>query len=340
MPSLLFSLLFSLLLNNLNLLWWLLLIAFVVAAALAPLETMGWWAGWWLDDKERQVAPVVPRSRSTRQRYIIFFTGIAGSSHELNVPLERGFVDRLRERLPEALIIDSIYPYSTANRALTSDRLLARFWRFVLAQKLHGSQRIGFLINLRNILQILVAADDRYGAFFGQGAATVVLRTLHENGYRAADARPVTLIGYSGGGEVAAAAAPYLAQVLSSPVDVISLGGVFSSSPLIGRIDRLVHLYGTRDRIQRLGALFFPGRWPFVFASGWNQGKRSGRIQARALPGVGHDGRGGYLDPAPRADESSFLEQTLDHVVELLHTPVDPIPDTDPARPLRPLWDG
>lgn len=330
------------LLQNLHYLWLLLLLSLLAATALAPFEAMGWWAGWWLQNRDvaddphtQSVSSNVEQSTEQTQQeattavnhFVVFLTGIGGSTEQVNVPLEVGFIEELRAKLPDACVVDTIYPYSVANRGLTSGRFLAGLWRWVLQEKMTGHRALGFMINLRNLLQVLVCADARYGAFFSQGAAHVIAAQLRKSGYDFSSGTPLTIIGYSGGGQVAVGAAPYLAEVLPAPVDVISLGGVLSSTPNIHRIDRVVHIYSNKDTVQRL-AMIFPGRWRIAWTSAWNRGRRNGRISAIFLPNIKHDGPGGYLDPQSRlADGRSHLEQTVQVIADLLTTSIQPIPD-------------
>lgn len=328
----------SFLLANLHYLWLLLLISLLAATALAPLEAMGWWAGWWLrkpkDDAATSSADnlqgnerAARRLHNEAKHFVVFLTGIGGSTEQVNVPLEVGFIERLRSELQDACVIDTIYPYSVANRGLTEGRFLAGLWRWVLQEKLSGHRALGFMINLRNLLQVLVCADNRYGAFFSQGAAQTIATELHKAGYDFTGEIPITIIGYSGGGQVAVGAAPYLAEVLPAPVDVISLGGVLSSTHHIDRVDRIVHIYSNKDTVQRL-AMIFPGRWRVAVTSAWNRGRRAGRISAIFLPNIKHDGPGGYLDPKTyTAHGQSHLDQTVQVMVDLLSTPIVPIPD-------------
>ncbi len=338
MLSMLETALNFLLRNSQNLLWALLATA-ILAAMLAPLETMGWWAGWWLTDSEREAAEGDDDSTDDAAKgsgngccrdathYVVFLTGIGGSTEEVSVPEEQHFLQALRDYLPDICLIDDIYPYSVANRGLLENRLLARFWRWVLKRTLSGQWRLGFIINLRNLFQVLVCADDRYGAFFSNGAAKVILHELRRQGYDAEGEKSLTIIGYSGGGQIAVGAAPYLAQISTGVVQVISLGGVLSSTPLINRIDHVVHIYGTRDTVQRLG-MIFPGRWRIMWLSTWNKGKRSGRIETRELAHMAHDGSGGYLDPKRTLPSGeTFLAKTVETMAEIIHAEVEPIPD-------------
>ena len=186
----------SFLLNNSETLLFSLAAALIVALMLAPLETMGWWAGWWLTDSERAEAEGEDNTTDsdTKSRghgpchdaahYVVFLTGIGGSTEEVNVPEEKHFLQALREALPNICLIEDIYPYSVANRGLLENRLLAPLWRWVLKRKLSGQRRLGFIINLRNLFQVLVCADDRYGAFFSNGAAKVIFARAKAAGVR------------------------------------------------------------------------------------------------------------------------------------------------------------
>ncbi|MEL7234461.1 MAG: hypothetical protein AAGK74_08195 [Chloroflexota bacterium] len=335
--------------NNIDTLLGALWLAILIAAALAPLETMGWWAGWWLNPDETQNAMDAFESggggspqaddateESPASNYVVFVTGIGGSAEQVNVPMEVRLLERVREAMPDARILDQIYPYSVGNLGLTHNRVLSPFWKFVLKEKMSGHRALGFFINLRNLLQVLVCADDRYGPFFSQGAAQVITKELQQAGYNLSSGVPITIIGYSGGGQIAVGAAPYLAQVIPGPVRVISLGGVLSSTPMVNRIDDVTHIYSDKDTVQRLG-MIFPGRWAVSVTSTWNRGKRAGRIRKLKLPGVKHDGPGGYLDEEQTLpDGRSFMDRTVETIVGIINSPITVIPD-DPniAVPLK-----
>ena len=121
---------------------------------------------------------------------------------------------------------------------------------------------VGALINLRNLFQVTVSVDHRYGPFFNLGQAENVRDALLAYGYRPGSGKGVFLIGYSGGGQVSLGLAAFLNRMLGSPVTVISVGGVMSSEPSCLQVEHLYHLWGTKDPIQSMGDLAFVGRWP------------------------------------------------------------------------------
>jgi hypothetical protein len=305
-------------------------VAFLVAGALAPLETLGWWAGWYGDevDPERAVAEAeseamraaidadAERDRDTpHDRFVVFLTGIHSVSDSTHARREVRALAALRESLPGAAVLE-VFPYSVTNRALTGERVFSTFWRWALRSKLDRRSRFaiaGSLINLRNLWQVGVSADRRYGPYYNRGSAQLIVQALVRHGYLLGSGAPVTLVGYSGGGQVAVGAAPFVKEQTLGSVTVVSLGGVLAADPGLLEADRTVHLYGRRDRVQRLGAYFFPGRWGLLTYSPWNQARQRGLLELVEVGDVVHTGRGGYLDESSRAaDGRSYLDVTVD----------------------------
>lgn len=286
------------------------LIGLLVAGALSPLEALGWWAGWLGELEPDDAAAKGASAPEAAQHYVVFLGGIDSVSGESYAPREKKFLERLRTDLAEDRLIE-VFPYSVTSRALTGQRLLARLWRWLLAKKLQGNTA-GFLINLRNVWQVLVSADRRYGPLYNEGTAELMLHALKRHGYLWESGTPVTLIGYSGGGQIACGAAGLLKDLLNAPVQVISLGGVISSDSGLTRIDHLYHLYGEHDGVQRLGERVFPGRWSLFPNSSWNRALNQGRITRVPMGSVKHSGAGGYLDDEafyPEGD--SYAQKTL-----------------------------
>ena len=309
------------------------LVALLFAGALAPLETLGWWAGWYGRGRDQQApARVGGEAAADRDRYLVFLSGIHSVSDETFAAREIALLERLEERLPRVEIVQ-VFPYSVTNRALTGQRVFAWFWRWLLARKLDQRTLAGFtslLINVRNGWQVAVSADRRYGPLYNHGSAQLILRALIDHGYDPESGRPITLVGYSGGAQIGAGAVPHLKEILSAPVEVISLGGVLSADPGLDAIERLTHLAGRRDRVQRLGSLFFPGRWPMLAHSSWNRARLQGRIHTVDMGPVDHTGKGGYLDSDTSFEDGrSFLDRT----VEVIVTTVE---GGDPEQALQP----
>jgi predicted Abi (CAAX) family protease len=300
------------------------LVLFLVAAFFAPLDALGWWAGWTGDGLEAApptgaLAVPVATDRPIR-RFVVYLDGI-GQASDQALPEGEDFLRRLGERLPDDVaIVRGIMPYSVRNQPMTDGRWLGRFWRLVDRLRLRNPQSLlGLIINLRNVTVVAVSADQRYGPIYNQGTAQVILDSLLANGYRLGSGTPLTLLGFSGGGQIALGALPHLRRALAAPVEVISLGGVFSGGNRFLEAAHVYHLTGSRDRVTRIGPLLFPRRWTWLSLSYWNRARRRGRVSLVPLGPVGHELPGGILDAqALLPDGRSHMRQTVDLVNAIL----------------------
>ena len=243
----------------------------------------------------------------------MFLSGIHAVGPVVYGQGEARLIAGLRGALPAGRVVQ-VFPYSVTNRALTGRRAFAVVWRWALRGKL-GQRRLGqaagFLINARNLWQVLVSADRRYGPMYNRGTAALVVRALRRRGY--VGGGRIVLIGFSGGGQIAIGAAPYLKEATRAQVVVASLGGVMASDPGVLEADRVLHLHGRRDRVQRWGAWLFPGRWRLLPWSPWNVARRRGTLASVTIGPCDHTGAEGYLDDhAIAADGRSYLAVTID----------------------------
>ncbi len=302
---------------------WIGMVSLVAAAMIAPLEALGWWAGWYGDRLETSThpgiltTPVVPGQAASR--YVIYLDGVGQSNHQ-HLPTVERFLEELEIILPDDIrVIKGILPYSVLNNPLTGQRPLAFFWR--LTEHWRSQRRgvvLGFLVNLRNMLVVAVSADHRYGAIYNRGVAQVICNGLLHHGYEVGSHIPLILIGYSGGAQIAAAAAPYLREALRAPIEIISLGGAISGNVNLLAVEHLYHLAGKKDPIERLAAIMFPRRWRLLTLSYWNRAKRQGKISLISLGPVGHNVPGGLFDPNRYlSDGRTYLQQTLDWVTAI-----------------------
>jgi len=318
---------------------WIGVIALAFAGLLAPLETLGWWAGWYDDEISTTVnvgqlaKPVTdPRHIS---RYIIYLDGIGQSTNEY-LPDVEDFLDALAPALPKDMaLLRGLVGYSVLNNPLDEDRPLAFLWRLADKQRwTNPASLLGLLVNLRNVLIVGVSSDKRYGPLYNHGIAQVMHNALIKNGYQPGSGVPITLIGYSGGGQMSCASAPFLKRAMAAPIDVISLGGVISANNNITKLEHLYHLVGAKDTVERLGPMMFPGRWKLFALSYWNRAKRLGKISFVSLgPTVGHQLPGGLMDPkAYLPDGRSHLQQTVDYIVQILRGQLLTTNDTLPQK--------
>jgi len=323
---------------------WIAVVAIVVAGLLAPLETLGWWAGWYDDEVDTTInagdlalsnARLEGGDAPLISRYIVYLDGIGKSTFEYLPDIEE-FLNTLAPTLPaDVALVRGIMPYSVVNNPLDSDRPLSFLWKTAdKARFANPAALLGLLVNLRNVLIVGVSADRRYGPLYNQGIAQVVYNGLVKNGYDPNSGTPVTLIGYSGGGQMSCACAPYLKRALGAPIDVISLGGVISGNCDVLQLEQLYHLVGEKDGVERIGPVMFPGRWKLFPLSYWNRAKRRGNISMFSMGAVGHQVPGGILDPnVLMPDGRTSLGQTIDYINQILKGELLPKPDLSSVKP-------
>jgi hypothetical protein len=289
-------------------------VAALVAALLSPLGPLFWWAGWTHRLASATAAPpAAPRPRAAPAHYVVYLSGIGVVDATDLGDLELGYLRHLAARLPSCLIIHDIFTYAIDNIGLSAEPWLGGFWRWVRHSQA-ARQRLaalGNLINLRNLLQVLVSSDQRYGPLYSWGTAGVIARSLAAHGYASGSGAPVTLIGYSGGAQIALGAARYLGPALGGPLQLIAIGGVMSADPGLDVIEAVYQLCGTRDSMPRSSACCFPGRWPIARSSPWNRARAAGKITTVAVGPAHHRGGGGYFDPAARDDGLSLRDRTV-----------------------------
>ena len=297
------------------------LAALLFSTLLTPLEALSWWAGWREAEVLNPGLPVrsLPRD-SPITRYIAYLDGISQGSHLYMLPVER-FLTCLAEALPDTmLVVKGIIPYSVANQPLSQQPRIGILWRVLESiRSRNPAIPIGFIINLRNLMAVAMSTDARYGPIQNQGLSQVLYDSLLFHGYEPGGGIPLTLIGSSGGGQMAMGAVPFLKRALNAPIQVISISGVISGNTGAMEVEHLYHLVGDRDGVARLGGLMFPARWPVAILSDWNRARRRGRISAYSLGPVKHNGlKGPYGVNAYLPDGRSHLQQTVDIVAGII----------------------
>jgi hypothetical protein len=296
------------------------LIAVLAIGLLAPVESLRWWAGW---SGEEPAPPEAPATGPTPDPVLIYLSGIGSISGDELLAEEAVFLDRLQPLLPpEAVIIRDVFPYSVTGVGLTGARTFASFWRVLDRMRVNGDQVLSSLINLRNVFQVAVAADPRYGPIFSAGVSQVITREAIAAGFRVGGKQRLVLLGYSGGAQVAVGVAPFLRTSLQTRVHVVSLGGVLDSDPGLRVVSALDHLVGDKDVMERIGRTVYPGRWSISHASAWNTARRQGVVRVKSLPGMAHNTPGGYMDEAARTSDGQLNpELTAEVIAATLHEP-------------------
>ncbi|MFT4296004.1 MAG: hypothetical protein QM582_11400 [Micropruina sp.] len=302
----------------------LILALLVVAMVLAPLESLHWWATREVEEPVTGPAPTsaeVAASAPDRapRRFLVYLSGI-GAIAAKDVPEEElPFIQDLRDRLPDFRVIDDVFPYAVDNRGLTAERVLGGLWRWLERLRLKNPDTLlASLINLRNLMQLFVCADRRYGPTYNMGTAGEIHRSLVRHGHRPGSPDEVVLFGWSGGAQIALGATWYL-HAMGLQVSVLSLGGMLSDDIALARVRHLWHLYGSKDFLQASGKVLFAGRWPIAGKSPWNQALRDGTITMIELGPYHHNLKQHYFDYESKLpDGRSYAGAVIDTVADIL----------------------
>ncbi len=312
-----------------------------VMALLAPLEALTWWAGWseqapapgLLSQQARKEfeteAATPPQSQRKPRYYLVYLTAIGGVSAEEISYREQVFLEKLAAALPDAVIVSDVYPFSVTNNPLTGERMFGWLWR-----KIHENRKtvtggiLAMFIFARNLFNVAVSADPRYGPINNAGVAREIARSLFRHGYPVEGDIPVVTMGWSGGGQIAVGVAPFLHLGLDAPIYVVSIGGVLTDDPSIAFVEHLWHLQGSKDQFPKIGDILFPGRWRIIKNSPWNRFVRAGKMTTIVPGPMIHTGKGDYFDPkSPLPDGTLHVDKTVQVIRDAVLT-IQPPPPT------------
>jgi hypothetical protein len=217
-----------------------------------------------------------------------------------------------------------VFPYAASGDALLKGpRGLRWLWRALQAMRKLRPSLLTSIINARNFFQLLVSADRRYGPIFNEALASLILKALSDAGWSTHDQpHRLTVIGYSGGVQMAIGAAPFLARHWRGPIGIVSIGGTIIAPAGLDYVDRLDHLTGSSDLAVRLAALLCTSRWPIALRSSWRRAEREGRIRSVNLGPIGHTGSRGYLGQSRSEKSRTYFEITLEATLESLSRPL------------------
>lgn len=300
------------------------LVAVVLSAFLAPFETLWWWAtrsaaeGHHDEDRARRSLDALPSGTVEASSYLVYVSGVGSLSPDVNPHGEKPLLDSIADELDGIAIVSHVYPYDMENVGLTEGRWSSAWWRLIVRlRRSHLGGLAQVLINLRNTFRVMVSADQRYGPVYSLGIARVIWEELLRAGYRPGARKPIVLLGWSGGAQIALGAVWYLAAT-KAPVYLISLGGFMNGDPAVNRVRHLWHLEGSRDHVQSL-AQVLPGRWPWRRHSRWQQAVAEGRITVEDIGPLKHLGRGSYLSSGVTlADGRTGRQTTIAAIADAL----------------------
>jgi hypothetical protein len=312
-----------------------LFVLLLLAAAASALESLLWWAGW---DKSAGAypAPIAaepqpPQSEDTPadaepDSYVVYLSGAGTMDPARMDEKEIQFLADLSARLPGSSFALDIFPYSPTNRPLTDERWLQRTWNYVLQARRVDRRRRSTLQKLgihvaqfRNVLQVAVSADRRYGPVYSYGVARAIAASLLRHGYPVGSRKPVILMVLSGAGQISVGCTPLLRRMLGRPVWIVSIGSILADDPGILEVEHLYHLSGSRDHTQHIGKVFYPGLWPIFPRSAPNVARKEGRISVIDVGPMKHMGVGDYMSRSARLpDGRRFVDKTTEVLVELV----------------------
>ena len=315
-------------------------ILFIIMALLSPFESLGWWAGWSKQTVDRELTgerdnikhtlnmsaePGFKGTKREAQHYLVYLRGIA-TAVAAPSRREQGFLDYLSDILPGSKIISDVFPYSATNNPLTGERTFARWYELLhKARNRYRNSLFAAIFVMRNLLQVGVSGDQRYGPIYNAGIAREISYSLMQQGYSYRRPAPIWVMGWSGAGQIALGAARYLRQLFQARVYVISIGGVLLDDPGIADITHLYHLEGSKDNFPRLGDLLSPGRWPFIRYSPWSKASKEGRITVINPGPMKHTGRDDYFDHKALLPNGQTHAQRTAEVIARLITNSDTI---------------
>ncbi len=307
-----------------------------IMALLSPLEAMTWWAGW-----SSQAPKPGKLSRSAREEihyegqkppearyFLVYLTAIGGVSADEISYRERVFLEKLQQALPEAVLITDVFPFSVTNNPLTGERMFGWLWRKIHERRktITGGLLASFIF-IRNLFNVAVSADPRYGPMNNAGVAREITKSLYRHHYHLSGDIPVITMGWSGGGQIAVGVAPFLHLGLDAPIYVVSIGGVLTDDPGVAFVEHLWHLQGSKDPFPRIGDILFPGRWPIIKNSAWNRFKRAGKFTVIEPGPMIHTGKGDYFDPKTALpDGTLYVDKTVAIIQEAIHSIQPPEP--------------
>ncbi len=241
----------------------------------------------------------VRRRRDRNEAYVLFLSGVGRVSSQTHSLREKGILQRLADLCPKAVVLDDVFAYSINNKPLTEHRRLSLIWRWAMRQKLKKRRLnglLGYLINVRNIVQVATSSDVRYARVYNRGFSRVLAHHLAQYGYDFNRPQPLFIVAYSGAGQIAAGAVKYLREEYDVPVYIMMLACFFTEGPGIVAANHIWEFIGTMDKAYALFYALTPSRWVRFGRTAWSRRVKQGGITRISMGAMKHTGRGGYLD--------------------------------------------
>jgi hypothetical protein len=281
----------------------LLLVLIPTAGIYSLVGQFAFWEGWigGLQEPAQLFSSEKPWARprvEPEPHYVVYLDGIHQHASE-HPPRITIFLSLLEQALgPHTRLLKGIEAYTVLPVGLAEDPGTAWFWRRLFTlQEQNPSALVqvlaGMLVQANNVIKVGISSDRRYGPIVNVEQALKVAERLAELGFHPSSGSPITLLGYSGGGEMAMGMADYLRRICRCPVHIITFCGVFSGNQELAKVGEITTVVGTRDPLQVVGRIAFPGRSPLLPFTRWNKAVRSGAVRHTLIPGMTHNGNQG-----------------------------------------------
>ena len=299
----------------------LLLVLIPTAGITSLVGQFAFWEGWigGLQEPAQLFASEEKRARangSARSHYVVYLDGIHQHASE-HPPRITAFLSLLEQALgPHTRLLTGIEAYTVLPVGLAEDPGTAWFWRRLFTlQEQNPSALVqvlaGMLVQANNVIKVGISSDRRYGPIINVEQALKVAERLADLGFHPSSGSPITLLGYSGGGEMAMGMADYLRRICRSPVRIITFCGVFSGNQELARVEGITTVVGTRDPLQLVGRITFPGRSPLLPYTRWNKAVHSGAVRHTLIPGMTHNGNQGPFSDRHREAVIQAIQDAL-----------------------------
>ncbi len=265
----------------------------------------------------------VRKQRGSNEAYVLFLSGIGRVSSHTYSQREKGILKRIADLCPRAVVLDDVFAYSINNLPLTEERRLSILWRWAMRQKLKKRKfnaLLGYLINLRNIVQVATSSDTRYSQVYNRGFSDVLVYHLQQYGYDLNSPKPLFIVSYSGAGQIAAGAVRPLREKYGLPVYAMMLACFFTEGPGVVAANHIWEFFGSMDRAYKLFHAVTPSRWLRLSRNAWSEYFRQGGVTRIDMGAMKHTGRGGYLDQNSRLPNGMrYIDYTASQFSEVIN---------------------
>ena len=280
-----------------------------VAVAFVTLHVMVdfvFWEGWMQSFPDASGLFVGnEEKRSVHRHFLVYLDGIH-QSEESHPPRVQEFLNCLESEIAnDSLLVKGIEAYTITDVGRRAASYSRWFWQRLFALQEHHPNAFvqfvcAFCIQANNVIKVGISSDRRYGPVMNYELALKIARRLEQLDFHPSHASRVVLVGYSGGAEMAIGTAEILQKLCCSPVQVITVCGVFSGNAALESIQDVAMVVGSKDPVAAFGRLAYPGRLGLLPLTNWNRWQRSHSLHRYQIDRMSHNGSSGPFSVAFR----------------------------------------